>query len=323
MREDEFAWEPQGPAMVVDVQAELDEQGQVSAWHESIWGNRHIGRPGRRPEPGLLAAWHMGDGCAMMPPADMALALGGGSQRNAVPGYDFAGMRVINHAVTEVPIRVSALRALGAYVNVFAIESFMDELAQQAGIDPVTFRLNHLKDARARAVIEQAAELAQAQGWNLKGKGDGQMGWGLGFARYKNVGCYAAVITQVHIADTVKVQRAWAVIDCGQIVNPDGVRNQIEGGLIQTISWALKEQVAFDDRRITSTDWEQYPILKFSEAPEVEVVLIDQPHEPWLGVGEGVTGPTAAALANAIHHAMGVRVRDLPLTPERIVQAMP
>lgn len=323
MREDEFAWEPQGPAMVVDIQAELDEQGRISAWSESIWGNRHIGRPGRRPEPGLLAAWHMGEGCAMMPPADMALALGGGSQRNAVPYYEFAGMKVTNHAVTEVPIRVSALRALGAYLNVFAIESFMDELAQRAQLDPVTFRLNHLSDPRARAVIEKAAQLAQTQwGWNPSSSGNGQTGTGMGFARYKNVGCYAAVVVQVDIAETVTVKKALAVIDCGEIVNPDGVRNQIEGGLIQVISWALKEQVTFDASRITSTDWEQYPILRFSEAPEVEVVLIEQPHEPWLGVGEGVTGPTAAALANAIQHAMGVRVRDLPLTPERIVQAM-
>jgi CO/xanthine dehydrogenase Mo-binding subunit len=259
----------------------------------------------------------------MMPPADMALALGGGSQRNAIPYYEFAGMKVLNHAVTEVPIRVSALRALGAYLNVFAIESFMDELAQRAQIDPVTFRLNHLSDARARAVIEKASELAQTRwGWDPKTPGHGQTGCGMGFARYKNVGCYAAVVVQVDITDTVKVKQALAVVDCGQIVNPDGVRNQIEGGLIQVISWALKEQVTFDDRRITSTDWEQYPILRFSEVPEVEVVLMEQPHEPWLGVGEGVTGPTAAALANAIHHAMGVRVRDLPLTPDRIVHAM-
>lgn len=323
MREDEFAWEPQGPAMVVDLQAELDDQGQVCAWSESIWGNRHIGRPGRRPEPGLLAAWHMGEGCEMMPPADMALALGGGSQRNAVPYYEFAAMKVVNHAVTEVPIRVSALRALGAYLNVFAIESFMDELASRAQVDPVTFRLNHLSDPRSRAVIEKAAQLAHDRwGWDPKAAGNGQSGTGMGFARYKNVGCHAAVVLQVEVTDTVQVKRALAVVDCGQIVNPDGVRHQIEGGLIQVISWALKEQVSFDERRITSTDWEQYPILRFSETPEIEVVLMAQPHEPWLGVGEGVTGPAAAALANALHHAMGVRVRDLPLTPERIVQAM-
>jgi nicotinate dehydrogenase subunit B len=324
MREDEFAWEPQGPAMTVDLQAGVDAQGRILGWSQSIWGNRHIGRPGRRPEPGLLAAWHTGQGSAMMPPVDMALELGGGSQRNAVPYYDFPDMQVLNHAVTDVPIRVSALRALGAYLNVFAIESFMDELAQLAGQDPFEFRLRHLSDQRARAVIERAREHAQREwGWRSHSTGDGQRGIGLGFARYKNIGCYAAVLSEIELSQTVQVRRVLAVIDCGEVVNPDGVRNQIEGGIIQVISWALKEQVCFDRERITSIDWESYPILRLSETPEIEVELMARDNQPWLGVGEGVTGPTAASLANAIHHALGVRVRDLPLTPERIVQAMP
>ena len=325
MREDEFAWEPQGPAMVVDLEGAVDAEGQIVQWSQSIWGNRHIQRPGRRPEPGFLAAWHQGEGREMMPPVDMAMELGGGSQRNAVPYYDLPGMRVLNHAVTAVPIRVSALRALGAYLNVFAIESFMDELAHQSQQDPVRFRLRHLSDPRARAVIEQASAYAQQHwGWDPEhAAGDGQRGVGLGFARYKNVGCYAAVLAEVELQEVVQVKRVLAVIDCGEIVNPDGVRNQIEGGVIQVVSWILKEQVTFDRQRITSTDWESYPILRFSEVPEVEVLLMPQPNQPWLGVGEGVTGPTAAAVANAIHHAMGVRVRDLPLTAQRVVQAMP
>lgn len=324
MREDEFAWEPQGPAMVVDLQANVNDQGRIEGWSQSIWGNRHIGRPGRRPEPGLLAAWHQGAGTEMMPPVDMAIALGGGSQRNAVPYYDLPDMQVLNHAVTEVPIRVSALRALGAYLNVFAIESFMDELAHHSGQDPFDFRLRHLSDERARAVIERAREHAQWHGgWRPNPVDDGQRGVGLAFARYKNMGCYAAVMADVELAESVRVKRVLAVIDCGEVVNPDGVRNQIEGGIIQVISWALKEQLRFDRERITSIDWETYPILRFSETPEVEVVLMARDDQPWLGVGEGVTGPTAAALANAIHNALGVRVRDLPLTPERIVQSMP
>lgn len=174
-------------------------------------------------------------------------------------------------------------------------------------------------------MIEQASAYAQQHwGWDPEhATGDGQRGVGLGFARYKNVGCYAAVFAEVELQDVVQVKRVLAVIDCGEIVNPDGVRNQIEGGVIQVVSWILKEQVSFDRQRITSTDWESYPILRFSEVPEVEVLLMPQPNQPWLGVGEGVTGPTAAAVANAIHHAMGVRVRDLPLTAQRVVQAMP
>ena len=319
MRDDEFAWEPQGPAMVVDVRAQLDAEGRIAHWEEHIWGNRHIQRPGRRPEPGFLAAWHQGEGCPMMPATDMPLPMGGGSQRNAVPYYDFPAMQVINHAVTTMPIRVSALRALGAYLNVFAIESFMDELALASGQDPVSFRLRHLSDPRARAVIEAVVRRAQ---WDPAAPGGEGRGVGLAFARYKNIGNYAAVIAEVELTERVAVKRVVAAVDCGCIVNPDGVLNQLEGGVVQVTSWVLKEQVQFDDHRITSTDWDSYPILRFSELPRVDIELISRPEEPSLGVGEGVTGPTAAAIGNAVYHALGVRVRDLPVQFDRIVQAM-
>jgi nicotinate dehydrogenase subunit B len=249
----------------------------------------------------------------------MPLAMGGGSQRNAVPYYDFPRERVINHAVEAIPVRVSTLRALGAHLNVFAIESFMDELAQAAGCDPVEFRLRHLKDERARAVVQAAAAKA---GWQPGVKGDGTRGMGLGFARYKNIGNYVAVIAEVVVEQSVRVQRVVAAIDCGRIVSPDGVINQAEGGIVQATSWTLKEQLRFDRTRITTRTWEDYPILTFSEAPRVETVLIDRPDEPSLGVGEGMVGPTAAAIANAICHALGLRVRNLPLTPQCILKAM-
>lgn len=319
MREDEFAWEPQGPAMVVQLRAGLDAQGRIVNWEEHIWGNRHIQRPGRRPEPGFLAAWHQGEGRPMMPTADMPLHMGGGSQRNAVPYYDLPAMQVINHALTPMPIRVSALRALGAYLNVFAIESFMDELALASGQDPVSFRLRHLSDPRARAVIEAVVKRAQ---WDPTAPGGEGRGVGLAFARYKNIGNYAAVIAEVDLTQRVAVKRVVAAVDCGCIVNPDGALNQLEGGIVQVTSWVLKEQVQFDAQQITSTDWERYPILRFSELPRVDIELLSRPEEPSLGVGEGVTGPTAAAIGNAVHHALGVRVRDLPLQFDRIVQAM-
>ncbi|MDB5867586.1 MAG: hypothetical protein JWO70_5392 [Betaproteobacteria bacterium] len=325
MREDEFGWEPFGPAMVVNVQASLDSAGHVVDWQEDVHGNRHISRPGRHSSPGLLAAWHWGEGHQPPPAVDMPLAAGGGSQRNAVPLYDFPNQRVTNHAVMPMPVRASTLRALGAYANVFAIESFMDELAHAAGVDPVEFRLRHLSDARARAVIEVAAEKA---GWRTKAKSAGaasadvSTGIGIGFARYKNAGDYVAVIAEVEVAQTVRVRRVITAIDCGRVVNPDGIRNQAEGGVIQATSWTLKEQVRFDRTRITTRNWDDYPILTFSEAPHVETVLIDRPDEPSLGVGEGMAGPTAAAIANAVYDALGVRVRDLPITPERILAAM-
>ena len=319
MREDEFAWEPFGPAMVVAVKASLDAAGRVIDWQEDVHGNRHICRPGRHPDPGLLAAWHLGEGHQPPPAIDMPLSAGGGSQRNAVPLYDFPNQRVTNHAVKPMPVRASTLRALGAYANVFAIESMMDELAAAADVDPVEFRLRELRDPRARAVIEAAADKA---GWKARGRGEAARGMGIAFARYKNAGDYVAVIAEVEVEEAVRVRHVVTALDCGRVVNPDGVRNQAEGGVIQATSWTLKEQVRFDDTRILSRNWDDYPILTFPEAPSVETVLIDRPEEPSLGVGEGMAGPTAAAIANAVYAAIGVRVRDLPITRERVIAAM-
>ena len=319
MREDEFGWEPFGPAMVVKLEGAIDAAGIVAHWDEQIWGNRHLTRPGRHPNPGLLAAWHADPSLTPPPAIDMPVAMGGGGHRNAVPYYDFQNERVINHAVQPTPLRVSTLRALGAHLNVFAIESFMDELAAAAGADPVEFRLRHLKDARARAVIEAAAKKAD---WQAKAKGDGARGCGIAFGRYKNIGNYVAVVARVFIDEVVHVEHVVCAVDCGRIINPDGVINQAEGGIVQAVSWTLKEQVRFDRTRITSRDWEGYPILTFNEVPKIDTVLIDRPDEAWLGVGEGMVGPTAAAIGNAVFNAMGIRVRDMPITRERILAAM-
>ncbi len=319
MREDEFGWEPFGPAMVVSIEGTVGQNGKVASWSEQIWSNRHITRPGRHPSPGLLAAWHIDPGVEPPPAIDMPLAMGGGSQRNALPYYDFPNERVVNHAIKPMPLRVSTLRALGAHLNVFAIESFMDELAEAAGIDPVEFRLRHLKDERARAVIETAAASAN---WKPGLKGDGTRGTGIGFARYKNIGNYVAVVAEVAVAQAVRVLRVVAAVDCGRVINPDGVINQAEGGIVQATSWTLMEQVRFDRTRITSRTWEDYPVITFSEVPKIETVLIDRPDEASLGVGEGMVGPTAAAIGNAVANAMGIRVRDLPLTRARIMAAL-
>ena len=223
-----------------------------------------------------------------------------------------------------MPLRVSALRALGAYMNVFSIESFMDELAQASGSDPVEFRLKHLADERARAVVSAAAERF---GWSRSQRLPSGRGRGFGFARYKNLAAYCAVAMEVEVTrDTgrARVNRAVAAVDSGQIVNPDGLINQIEGGIIQSISWTLYERVTFDDTRITSIDWSTYPILRFNAVPDsVEVLILDRPGQPFLGSGEAAQGPAAAALANAIANATGRRLRDLPLTRERIKAALP
>jgi CO/xanthine dehydrogenase Mo-binding subunit len=242
----------------------------------------------------------------------------GGGDRNAVPLYDFPRQRIVNHLIREMPLRVSALRTLGAYANVFATESFMDELALLANADPVAFRLAHLKDARARSVIEAVAKKA---GWKPGERGDGSKGRGIGFAKYKTLATYVAVIAEVEIdraSGRIAVPRVYAAPDAGQIINPDGLVNQIEGGIVQSTSWTLKEEVKFASAEITTRDWDTYPILTMPEVPVVEIELIDRPEERSLGAGEAAQGPAAAAIANAFAAATGKRLRDLPLTPARV-----
>ncbi len=318
MREDEFAWEPYGPAMLVRTRAALDAGGNIVDWQSDVWSYPHSTRPGAKDGVNLIAAWHLAQPFAAATPVDPALPAGG-SHRNAIPLYDFPSQRVTSHLVLRSPLRASALRSLGAHANVFAIESFMDELAAAAGADPVEFRLRYLKDPRARAVIEA---VARKSGWQPGAQGDGTRGRGIGFARYKNLGCYVAVVAEVNVEAEVRVIRAWAAVDVGLAVNPDGVINQIEGGIVQAASMTLKEQVVFDRERVTSRSWDEYPILKFGEAPQVEVVLLNRPDQPPLGTGEGATGPTAAAIANAVAGALGARVRDMPLTRERVIAAL-
>lgn len=317
-REDEFAWEPYGSPMVVRTEAGLNANGSIERFTLDLWSHAHSTRPGGKGGVNLLGAWHLEEPVAAARPGNPPLPAGG-SHRNAAPLYDFPNQRITNHLVRAAPLRASALRSLGAHANVFAIESFMDELAVEAGADPVEFRLRHLKDARARAVIEKVAQMA---GWRPGETGDGEHGRGIGFARYKNLGCYIAVIAEVTVAETVRVTRAWSAVDVGQVINLDGVINQIEGGIVQTVSWTLKEQVTYDASSVTSRNWDEYPILTFSEVPEVEVAVVDRPELPPLGAGEGTQGPTAAAIGNAVYNAMKVRLRDMPFTRDRLIAAM-
>jgi CO/xanthine dehydrogenase Mo-binding subunit len=214
-------------------------------------------------------------------------------------------------------VRTSALRSLGAFANIFAIESFMDELAALADADPVAYRLSLLSDARARRVIEAAARIS---GW--PGKGGEGTAQGLGFARYKNRSGYAAVVVEAKVDEAVRLSRVWCAVDGGLIINPDGAINQIEGGIIQAASWTLKEEVRFAGGRVASATWDDYPILRFSEVPEIEIELVAAQGEHALGLGEVAQGPTAAAIGNAVARALGARIRDLPLTRERIAGAL-
>jgi nicotinate dehydrogenase subunit B len=309
MREDEFSWEPYGAAMAFELEAALDGAGTIVSWRHEFWSNGHTHRPGRAKLPTLTAAAQLAKPFELSPAVNPALPAGG-ADRNCIPLYELADLHVVNNYVKEMPLRSSSLRSLGAFGNVFAIESFMDECAAAAGIDPISFRLHHLKDLRARAVIERLAPMfASFERKENRGRG-------IGFAKYKNLGAYCAVLAEVEVTHELRVRRLVAAVDVGLAVNPDGVANQIEGGCIQSASWTLKEAY-----RPGTVGWEDYPILKFSETPRVEVLLI-QNRDPSVGAGECTMGPTAAAIANALYDALGVRVRDLPLTPERIAAAI-
>ncbi len=327
MRDDEFAWEPYGPAMVMRAKAALSADGRIIDWNYEVWSNTHSTRPA---SPGsddrnnnLLASWYLAEPRPPIPPKVMPQPTGGGD-RNAIPLYEFSNQRIVNHFIPVMPLRVSALRTLGAYGNVFAVESFMDELAAAAGADPIAFRLAHLKDERARAVI---AAVARSAGWREGERGDGARGRarGIGFAKYKNLSAYVAVIAEVEVDRSngaVRVPRVFAATDAGQVINPDGLRNQIEGGIIQSTSWTLHEAVRFDRAAVQSRDWASYPILTMPEVPAVETELIDRPDERPLGCGEASSGPTVAAIANAFARATGKRIRDLPLDPARVKAAL-
>ena len=314
-RPDELTWAPLSSAMTATVSAGLAD-GRITGWSYDVWSQGHTSRPGFRGTPGLLAGASLATPVPLPPPSDPPLATGGGTTRNAVPIYDVGPRRIVGHRKAETPLRTSAMRALGSYLNVFAIESFIDELAEAAGADPVAFRLAHLSDARAAHVVATAAERA---GWAEPLPEDA--GRGLGFARYKDKGAYCAVVAEVAASSTVAVRRLTVVADLGLVVNPDGARNQLEGGATQATSWTTTERVRFDRRRITSDDWESYPILRFAQAPAVDVHLVEST-APSVGSGEAAQGPTAAAIANAVHRALGVRVRDLPLDADAIVRAI-
>jgi nicotinate dehydrogenase subunit B len=318
-RQDEFVWEPKAPAMVMEVRGGLDLQGNVVAWDYQVWSPSHVARA---HSPEQLVAGQLLSG---QPSTQFGFSFG--AERNAPTNYSFTNQRVTVHYIADSPLRASSFRSLGGAENTFANESFMDELAADAGMDAVEFRLRYLPDERAREVIKSAASKA---GWEARPSPQGKSnrlaeGRGIAFAWYENDQAIVASVAHVQVdtfSGNVRVKRIVVAHDCGLIINPDGLRNQIEGNTIQSLSRALKEEVLFDEWRIKSVDWESYPILTFSEVPEVEIFLINRPKQPALGAGEPSTTTTAAAVANAIFDATGARLRQIPFTPERVKAAL-
>jgi CO/xanthine dehydrogenase Mo-binding subunit len=311
-RADELSASPVGAAMAVKLSAKLAEGGRPANWTVEIWSPTHAQRPGMGSGINLLGARAL-PGAEPEAVVDVPDASGRGAVRNALALYDLPDQKVIHHFLPDMPVRTSALRGLGAFANVFAIESFIDECAAHLGRDPVEYRLELLPDRRARAVVEACAAMA---GWV---PGDSR---GIGFSRYKNRAAWCACIAEVTVEEEVRLRRVWCAVDGGLIINPDGARNQIEGGIIQAASWTLKERVPFSGGRIAAQSWADYPILRFSEVPDIEITLIDAPGEPALGMGEVAHGPVAAAIGNAVARTLGARLRQLPLTRERIMDAL-
>lgn len=311
-RAEELAWAPLSPAMLVEIEAATDADGQLVSWRADVRGNGHSGRPGRVALPTLLAAPYLPGGVPIPASINPPLAGGGGIQRNLVPIYRTPHLHVAMTRLTEMPIRSSALRGLGALANVWAIESVIDELA---GDDPVGFRLRHLDDPRAADVLREATAMS---GFDDRAKLPDGEGMGLAVARYKNTGAWCAVVAHVRATERVRCLALYVAADLGEIINPDGAANQIEGGALHGVSVALHEEARFDAERILSDSWDNYPVLRFADVPRVHLHLMDRPEQPPLGAGEASMPPTIAAIANAIHQALGIRPHRLPFTPENL-----
>ena len=317
MRHDEHGWDPKGPAQLHDLRGGVDANGNIVAWETQMYlpdgpgGNRAL----LGPDAAGMSQSH-GQGAGLM-------------TLNLDPPYPVANLRVVSHHLKDTPLRLSNLRAPGKIANVFAVESFADELAAAAGMDPIAFRLRGMTDARAIEVINRAAGMMDWQSRRSPNpnaaESDVRVGRGFAYVRYKQMENYVAIGMTVAVntkTGNVTVRRVACTHDCGLVVNPDGLRNQIEGNIMQTLSRSLHEEVTFDQAGVTSVDWASYPILRFPEAPVVEVALIDRPKEVAYGAGEAASAPVGAALANAIFDATGVRLRTAPFTAERVRAAL-
>ena len=318
-REDEFLSAPISTAMAIELTAVLGADNKPADWQIEIWSPPHAQRPGMNGNSNFISAAALPNPPPMKELNDVPDERGGGATRNGYAIYDLPRHRLTHHLLPDAPLRTSSLRGLGAWANVYAIEGFIDELAEIAGEDPVTYRLSLLSDPRPRKVIETAAQMS---GWFDKKNLPEGHGRGFGFARYKNIAAFVAVVVDVEVDEEVRLKRIWAAADAGLVISPDGAKNQVEGGVIQGASFVMKERVRFENGRVAAKTWEDYPILRFSEIPEIDIQMIDNPNEPTLGLGEGAVGPTGAAIGNAVARALGKRVRDLPLTRDAIMDTL-
>jgi len=315
MREDEHGWDPKGPPTLMDLQAGLDGSGHVVAWYSQLYVPEGAGGNVK-----LVAAELAGL------PFEKGMSPGNIINNSAIP-YTFPNVRTVAHRLAETPLRPSWIRAPGRMQNTFCNEAFVDEVAVAAGADPLEFRLHYLNDSRGADLLKRLARFAQWQGRTSQKASSGEVSTGRGtsYVKYELARTYVGAVADVEInrkSGEIRVKHVAIVQDCGQVINPDGVRNQIEGNVIQTVSRTLKEEVTFDRSHVTSLDWVTYPILTFPEVPDVDIDLMERPTEkPW-GVGEPSSAVVPSAIANAVFDAVGVRLRSVPFTPAKLRAAL-
>ena len=314
-RRNEFQHAPLSPAMKTRVTARLNGDGNIVAYDALVISPPHSTRPGGAEQPNVRSSQFLSNPIPMGP-GDDAPQPQGGADRNATPGYNFPAVHVVRSRPEVVPYRYSAMRSLGAFNNTIALELLMEECAEAAGVDSIDYRLAHLDDPRAAEVIRKVHDMAGD--WSeMEGTG-----YGLGYSRYKNSSGYLACIARVEVADEVRVTDVWSAGDIGEVINPDGTINQIDGGTLQAISWTLKEEIAFSGGVNLTEGWDDYPILPFSEVPRMHTKLIDRPDAPLLGAGEISSGPAGAAVVIAVRAALGVTPDRLPLTRHALVSML-
>ncbi|HEX6210698.1 MAG TPA: molybdopterin cofactor-binding domain-containing protein [Methylomirabilota bacterium] len=317
MRQDEHGWDPKGPPTLMEITAGLDTRGNIVGWDSELWV----------PQADLTA-W----------PRTLATTLAGIPQKEAInpgnvhrnldPSYPFANQKAVAHRLESTPFRPSWIRTPGRMQNTYANEVFMDECAAAAGADPVEYRLRYLNDPRGIAVLRAAASMAK---WDPRPSprreqsGPIARGRGIAYVKYENVRTYCAGVAEVEVnrqTGAIRCTRFYVAHDCGQIINPDGVRAQIEGQIIQTTSRTLKEELKWNRSRVTSVDWASYPILRFPDVPEVHMELINRPGDPPWGVGEPSACLPPPAISNAVFDAVGVRLRSVPFTAPKVTAAL-
>jgi CO/xanthine dehydrogenase Mo-binding subunit len=317
-REDEHGWDPKGPPQLLDISGAVGPDGRILEWHTEMWLPQMTRGLPDIPLLGPAAAG-LDDVRGLQP---------GFIWQNADPPYAAENVKVLVHWLKDAPLRPAPIRSPGKPANCFAVESFIDELAAAAGLDPIEFRLRGLADTRGVEVIRRAAALMNWQSRPSPGhdrESAVMRGRGIAYIHYKHNETYVAMGIEVAVERAngrIKVERVYCAHDCGQIINPDGVRAQVEGAILQTLSRVLMEEVQFDRSRVTSVDWSTYPIMRFSDVPVLDIELVDRPTEPPMGAGEAACTPVAAALANAVFDATGARLRSVPFTPQRVKSAL-